>query len=29
MALRTIRLGPLVVDIHEPEGVSRLTLLYS
>jgi pimeloyl-ACP methyl ester carboxylesterase len=29
MALRTIRVGPLAVDIHEPAGASRLTLLYS
>ncbi|MHC4937586.1 MAG: alpha/beta hydrolase [Planctomycetota bacterium] len=29
MALRTIRHGPLVVDIHEPKGENRLTLLYS
>ncbi|MEM8882978.1 MAG: alpha/beta hydrolase [Planctomycetota bacterium] len=29
MAIRTERVGPLVVDIHEPEGESRLTLLYS
>jgi len=29
MALRTIRVGPLAVDIHEPEGGSRLALLFA